>query len=112
MNSSLTLIEFSAMTLLGGLLAYDHAEHKGDEQLSDSGVVRTTQATESPACNSYSPLYFLKSRGSFVLVKVVRMFRQRISVRQPTRDTRHQPVLHLARVQPSPASGRHHPLIS
>ena len=34
MNSSLTLIDFSAMTLLGGLLAYDHAEHKGDEQLS------------------------------------------------------------------------------
>lgn len=39
MNSSLTLIEFSVMTLIGGLLVYDHAEHKGDEQLSDSGVV-------------------------------------------------------------------------
>ncbi len=39
MDSSLTLIEFSAMTLIGGLLVYDHAEHKGNEQLSDSGVV-------------------------------------------------------------------------
>lgn len=39
MDRSLFIIEFSAMTLLGSLLVYDHAEHKGDEQLSDSGFV-------------------------------------------------------------------------
>lgn len=39
MDRSLFIIEFSVMTLLGSLLVYDHAEHKGDEQLSDSGVV-------------------------------------------------------------------------
>lgn len=39
MDRSLFIIEFSVMTLLGSLLVYDHAEHNGDEQLSDSGVV-------------------------------------------------------------------------
>ena len=39
MDRSLTIIEFSAMTLLVSLLVYDHAKHKGNDELSEYGSI-------------------------------------------------------------------------